>query len=112
MGIERSCLISCPLRLSRLPSQRFRNESCLGQLRSLAQGDHQSEVARRVGVHLQSVSRWALQIGLGRSCRVKESRTGGAEIEIVSATKQILRAPTEAFGDTSLRTLERVLLLF
>jgi transposase len=43
------------------------------------QGIHETEVADRVGVHRQSVNRWARQLKESRYIRFEESRSSGPE---------------------------------
>lgn len=79
----------------------------------LEKGMSEAEVARRVGVHRQSVNRWAKQIeeqgraglrGAGRAGR--KSRLGEGDLERL---EQTLKRGAEAWGyESNLWTLERV----
>lgn len=79
----------------------------------LENGMSEAEVARRVGVHRQSVNRWAKQIeeqgraglkGAGRAGR--KSRLGEADLKRLEET---LKRGAEAWGyENNLWTLERV----
>jgi transposase len=90
-----------------LERRRFKAFGLLGK------GMSEAEVARRVGVHRQSVNRWAKQIeergrgglkGAGRAGR--KSRLGEAEL---NRLEQTLKRGAEALGyETNLWTLERV----
>lgn len=79
----------------------------------LKQGLSEAEVARRVGVHRQSVNRWAKQIessgrkGLKKAGRAgRKSRLGEADLRRIE--RELKRGP-EALGyETSLWTLRRV----
>ena len=81
--------------------------------RLLAKGLNQSEVARQVGVHRQSVSRWARQWeregrrGLKRAGRAgRQPRLGARELERIA--RALKRGP-EALGyETGLWTAARV----
>src|ERR1700730_11682125 len=79
----------------------------------LAKGLNQSEVARRVGAHRQSVSKWAAELqAKGRAGLKKAGRAGrkprlGAEQ--ISQIEQGLKRGPQALGDeTSLGTANRV----
>jgi len=81
--------------------------------RLLEQGVHQSEVARRVGVHRQSVSRWARQLeevghaGLKRAGRA--GRKPKLSVVELKRVEQGLKRGPEALGySTSLWTSQRV----
>ena len=81
--------------------------------RLLEQGVHQSEVARRVGVHRQSVSRWARQLEEAGRAGLKRAGRAGRKPKLSEADlKQIeqgLRQGPEALGyATSLWTSRRV----
>jgi transposase len=90
-----------------LERRRFKAFGLLGK------GMSEAEVARRVGVHRQSVNRWAKQIeergraglkGAGRAGR--KSRLGEADL---NRLEQTLKRGAEALGyETNLWTLERV----
>lgn len=81
--------------------------------RLLEQGVHQSEVARRVRVHRQSVSRWARQLeeagraGLKRAGRAgRKPKLSGADLKRI---EEGLKQGPEALGySTSLWTSQRV----
>jgi len=81
--------------------------------RLLAQGVHEAEVARRIGVHRQSVNRWGKELaakgkeGLKASPRV--GRKPKMDADKIKQLGEYLKEGPEAFGyDTSLWTLERV----
>lgn len=79
----------------------------------LKQGVTQSDVARQVGVHRQSVSRWAQQLeGGGRTALKKAGRAGRKPRLTAADLRRIERGLTrgpEALGyDTSLWTAWRV----
>src|ERR1700686_1283048 len=81
--------------------------------RLLKKGVHQSEVARRVGVHRQSVSRWAQQLdATGLSGLKKAGRAGRKprlSAEDLKKIEQGLKGGPEALGyETSLWTAWRV----
>jgi transposase len=81
--------------------------------RWLEQGVHQSEVARRVGVHRQSVSRWARQLEEAGRAGLKRAGRAGRKPKLSAADlKQIeqgLKRGPEALGyATSLWTSQRV----
>lgn len=79
----------------------------------LKRGVSEAEVARKVGVHRQSVNRWATQIGeRGRVGLKKAGRAGRkprlSEVELRRIEQRLKRGP-EALGyETGLWTLERV----
>jgi transposase len=81
--------------------------------RWLARGVSQAEVARRVGVHRQSVSRWAQQLAEGGRQALKRAPRTGRAPQLSAAdrrriTQGLLRGP-EALGyDTALWTAWRV----
>jgi transposase len=81
--------------------------------RLLEQGVHQSEVARRVGVHRQSVSRWARQLEEGGRAGLKRAGRAGRKPKLSDADlKRVelgLKQGPEALGySTSLWTSQRV----
>ena len=79
----------------------------------LKRGVSEAEVARKVGVHRQSVNRWATQIGeRGRVGLKKAGRAGRkprlSEVELRRIEQRLKRGP-EALGyETGPWTLERV----
>jgi len=81
--------------------------------RLLKQGVAQAEVARQVGVHRQSVSRWAEQLDRGGRAALKQAGRAGRKPRLSDADFQriergLKRGP-EALGyDTSLWTAWRV----
>lgn len=81
--------------------------------RLLQQGVSEAEVARRVGVHRQSVNRWAEQLAKGgRRALKRASRTGRppqlSEVDLKRIEQSLKRGP-EALGyRTSLWTAWRV----
>lgn len=81
--------------------------------RLLQQGVHQAEVARRVGVHRQSVNRWVRQLAQGGRPALKRAPRAGRPPELSAADRQRLeqglkRGP-EALGyRTSLWSAWRV----
>jgi len=81
--------------------------------RWLERGVSQAEVARRVGVHRQSVSRWAAQLAAGGRQALKRAPHTGRPPQLSAAdrrriTQGLLRGP-EALGyDTALWTAWRV----
>ncbi len=85
----------------------------LAAARLLTQGLHQAQVARQVGVHRQSVSRWAQQLeqsgraGLQRAGRAgRKPRLSAADVR---GLQQGLKQGPEALGyATSLWTARRV----
>jgi transposase len=81
--------------------------------RLLQQGVHEAEVARRVGVHRQSVNRWARQLAQGGRQALKRARRAGRPPELSAADRQRiergLKCGPEALGyRTSLWTAWRV----
>jgi transposase len=81
--------------------------------RLLEQGVHQSEVARRVGVHRQSVSRWARQLEEAGRAGLKRAGRAGRKPKLSEADlkriEQGLKQGPEALGyATSLWTRQRV----
>ena len=58
--------------------QKLEERRLLGA-RLLRQGVHQAEVARQVGVHRQSVSRWAEQLKQGGRTGLKQGGTRRAQ---------------------------------
>ena len=81
--------------------------------RLLKQGVAEAEVARRVGVHRQSVNRWARQLEQGGPGALKRARRAGRPAQLTAADRQrilqgLKRGP-EALGyGTSLWTAWRV----
>lgn len=79
----------------------------------LKQGIHEAEVARQVGVHRQSVNRWARQLnksgvtGLKKACRAgRKSRLSSADL---NAIRKALKRGSETMGyKTGLWTTPRV----
>jgi len=81
--------------------------------RLLKKGVHQSEVARRVGVHRQSVSRWAQQLEAAGLSGLKKAGRAGRKprlsAEDLKKIEQGLKRGPEALGyETSLWTAWRV----
>jgi len=81
--------------------------------RLLKQGVHQAEVARRVGVHRQSVNRWARQLDQGGRRALKRAPRAGRPPKLSDADRrrvvQGLKRGPEALGyRTSLWTAWRV----
>jgi len=81
--------------------------------RLLEQGLHQSEVARRVGVHRQSVSRWARQLEEAGRAGLKRAGRAGRKPKLSTTDRnrieQGLKQGPEALGySTSLWTSQRV----
>jgi transposase len=79
----------------------------------LKQGIHQAEVARQVGVHRQSVSRWAKQIEkAGRAGLKKAGRAGRkprlTEADLKTIERELKRGPQALGYETDLWTLPRV----
>ena len=70
--------------------------------RLLKQGIHQSEVARRVGVHRQSVSRWARQLEQAGRAGLKRAGRAGRKPKLTSADlkriEQGLKQGPESLG--------------
>src|ERR1700693_1171271 len=88
-------------------------ERRLRAARLLKKGIHQSEVARRVGAHRQSVSRWARQLeATGRSGLRKAGRAGRKprlKVEDLQKIERGLKRGPEALGyETGLWTAGRV----
>ena len=81
--------------------------------RLLQQGVHEAEVARRVGVHRQSVNRWAKQLSQGGQQALKRAPRAGRPPQLSAADRQrilqgLQRGP-EALGyRTSLWSAWRV----
>ncbi len=81
--------------------------------RLLQQGLHEAEVARRVGVHRQSVNRWAKQLARGGRPALKRAPRAGRPPQLSASDRQrivqgLKRGP-EALGyGTSLWTAWRV----
>ncbi len=81
--------------------------------RLLQQGMHEAEVARRVGVHRQSVNRWARQLAEGGRPALKRAARAGRPPQLSASDRQrivqgLKRGP-EALGyGTSLWTAWRV----
>ena len=81
--------------------------------RLLKRGVSQAEVARRVGVHRQSVSRWAQRLAAGGRTALKRAPTTGRPPQLSAADRRrinqaLVRGP-EALGyDTALWTAWRV----
>lgn len=85
----------------------------LAAVKLLAAGIHQSEVARRVGVHRQSVSRWAASLKNGGIDAMRKAGRAGRLPRISTAQKEKLQAELvkgpEAHGyHTALWTIRRV----
>ena len=81
--------------------------------RLLEQGVHEAEVARRVGVHRQSVNRWAQQVAAGGRCALKKAGRAGRKPRLTEADltriKRALKRGPEALGyETGLWTAARV----
>ena len=81
--------------------------------RLLQQGVHEAEVARRVGVHRQSVNRWARQWAQGGRVALKRSRRAGRPPKLSVADRQRLvqglkRGPAALGYRTALWTAWRV----
>lgn len=81
--------------------------------RLLKRGLSEAEVARRVGVHRQSVNRWARQLAEGGRAGLKQAGRAGRKPRLSAAdVKKIeggLKRGPEALGyDTSLWTARRV----
>src|ERR1700688_1517757 len=68
----------------------------------LKQGVSQSEVARRLGVHRQSVMRWARQLAQSGGAGLKQARRAGRKPELSAGQlrriEQSLRRGPEALG--------------
>jgi len=81
--------------------------------RLLKKGHSEAEVARQVGVHRQSVNRWAKQIGeQGRDGLKKAGRAGRKsrlrEADLKRLESGLKRGPQALGYETNLWTLERV----
>lgn len=79
----------------------------------LKRGVHQAEVARQVGVHRQSVSRWAKQIGeSGRAGLKRAGRAGRkprlSEADLKRIARELKLGPQALGYETNLWTLARV----
>lgn len=79
----------------------------------LKQGTRQAEVARQVGVHRQSVSRWAKQVEeSGRAGLKKAGRAGRkprlSEANLKAIERELKRGPQALGYETDLWTLARV----
>jgi|SRR5690348_7035236 transposase len=90
-----------------LEQRRFR------AARLLKQGVHQSEVARQVGAHRQSVSRWAQQLEAAGLCGLRKAARAGRKprlrAEDLKKIERGLRCGPEALGyETGLWTAWRV----
>ena len=84
--------------------------------RLLEKGLHQSEVARQVGVHRQSVSRWAQQLESDGRAGLKQAGRAGRKPRLspedVERIERGLKRGPESLGyDTGLWTSARVALL-
>lgn len=84
--------------------------------RLLKEGLSEAEVARRVGVHRQSVNRWARQLVVAGQTGLKKAERAGRKPKLTAAQlRQVARAlkrGPEALGfDTSLWTAWRVAVL-
>jgi transposase len=97
------------VKLDRVKLERRRMQAA----RLLQQGVSEAEVARRVGVHRQSVNRWSQQLAKGgRPALKRASRTGRppqlSEVDLKRIEQSLKRGP-EALGyRTSLWTAWRV----
>jgi transposase len=85
----------------------------LRAVRLLKKGIHQSEVARRIGVHRQSVSRWARQLEAGGLAGLRKAGRAGRKprlsAEDLQAIEGGLKRGPEALGyETGLWTARRV----
>lgn len=81
--------------------------------RLLQQGVHEAEVARRVGVHRQSVNRWAKQLAQGGEAALKRAPRAGRPPQLSAADCQRIvqgleRGPQALGYRTSLWTAWRV----
>lgn len=81
--------------------------------RLLKQGVHEAEVARRVGVHRQSVNRWAQQLAASGIAGLKKSGRAGRRPLLTAADlekiRESLKRGPEALGyETGLWTAWRV----
>lgn len=97
------------VKLNRVRLERRRLQAA----RLLQQGVHEAEVARRVGVHRQSVNRWAKQLARGGRPALKRAPRAGRPPQLSAADRQrivqgLKRGP-EALGyGTRLWTAWRV----
>ena len=97
------------VKLDREKLERRRLEAA----RLLQQGVHEAEVARRVGVHRQSVNRWARQLAQGGRAALKRAPRAGRPPQLSAVDRRrivegLKRGP-EALGyGTSLWTAWRV----
>lgn len=96
-------------KLDRVKLERRRLQAA----RLLQQGVHEAEVARRVGVHRQSVNRWAKQLARGGRQALKRAPRAGRPPQLSAADRQRivqgLKRGSEALGySTSLWTAWRV----
>src|SRR5260370_42192425 len=73
--------------------------------RLLRQGLSQSQVARAVGVHRQSVSRWAQELGQSGGCGLRQAKRTGRPPKLSPAQlgdlERALKRGPEAFGFAS-----------
>jgi len=81
--------------------------------RLLQKGVHEAEVARRVGVHRQSVNRWAKQLAQGGEAALKRAPRAGRRAQLSAADRQRIvqgleRGPQALGYRTSLWTAWRV----
>ena len=79
----------------------------------LEQGVHEAEVARRVGVHRQSVNRWARQWVRSGRAGLRAAGRAGRKPKLTEANRtrlrEALKRGPEAFGyETGLWTIDRV----
>lgn len=79
----------------------------------LKQGIHEAEVARRVGVHRQSVNRWARRLGKDGLAGLKKAGRAGRKPRLTEADLEKIKAGLkqgpEALGyETGLWTVPRV----
>src|SRR3954467_2579348 len=79
----------------------------------LAAGVHQSEVARRLGVHRQSVSRWAVALSKKGKDSLRKAGRAGRLSRLSVSQKELIKAALiagpQAHGyATSLWTISRV----
>ena len=85
----------------------------LGAVDLLREGIHQAEVARRVGAHRQSVSRWAKQLEQGGKRALRKAGRAGRRPRLSTADlrrieKSLKRGPQALGFETSLWTCWRV----
>ncbi len=85
----------------------------IGAAKLLKQGIHEAEVARRVGVHRQSVNRWARQLSEVGVAGLKKAGRAGRKARLtqkdLEKVRLALERGPEALGyDTSLWTAWRV----